>query len=439
MTGAKASGITLLLLASFAGVAAPSEAAVDYGLHDVFNPSSWNGKRVYLSPGHSSSSPNVFPCGKYSTSEWAEAWHMGRDFLRDYLLRYGFKVMMPKRDPYVGLTTRVDTAYDWGAHAYVPIHSNAGIGNCGSTQGGTMLLTQNAADRALGQSVLDQLAPISPGSSHDRIWDNFCGSRAITELCTTKALAMPTGYIELEFHDTGQGANWIVENHDVVACRTALGIARYLGIGSTVPCGGSFIVRVLSPPDGAWVRGNVLVRGVSNQEGNLAWMRILIDGTVVRWITPAPHEWTWDTRGYSNGAHTVVIEAQNLQGVRDSESVRSLVDNAPPTARIDRPADNRVYANDVESPAIPFPGPAAGTTVVAGKVTIRGSGSDSHSGVDAAVLAIDGAARGSWEGGGSYSYLWDATLATPGTHTITLTLRDGAGNSATATQEVVVA
>lgn len=211
-------------------------AEVNMADHKKFFPDSWNGYKVYLSPGHRTDDRRPFPCGQYDTSEWAEAWDSA-NLARDQLLALGYKVMTPKKWTDVSLTDRVDTAYQyWNQptkYAYVPVHSNAhNEVNCYHDgtwgHGGTQLLWERNNDDYLGKKIYNRLDHLTPGTAHERKVSDICSSSFIYELCSSKALEMPTGYIEVEFHDVAKGANWIPENNGNSGAAIAFGVDCYL-------------------------------------------------------------------------------------------------------------------------------------------------------------------------------------------------------------------
>ena len=215
---------------------APAAASIRYDLHTIYQPSVWNGMKIYVSPGHFLGSQNVFPCGYYAntglTSEYLQAWHIGYS-LKDQLVAAGYQVMMPKRTSEVGYTDRIDTAYDWWSDhtnnrmLYVAIHSNAGTASCSSI-GGTQMLGQDSYDNSLDFYVganspyetFDQVSARSPGYGTPERWvGDRCTNlgypnnpNGVYEICSNKARVMRTLYVESEFHSTTAGANWIYDN-----------------------------------------------------------------------------------------------------------------------------------------------------------------------------------------------------------------------------------
>lgn len=249
---ARATLVTLLLAVAFVTVPAPppAAAAVNYAVHDVYNPTGpWNGRKIYISPGHFLSDPRPFPCGTTGQSEYSVAWHIGYN-LRDRLLGLGYIVMMPNRASEVGYTTRIDTAYDWWStktnnrFIYVALHSNghgpgAGCTHSGTTtHGGTQLLMQQSYDNGLDDGVggqtgqaYNQVARRSPGTAHEtRIFDRCTNpgyANTVAEICTTKPREMRTIFMENEFHDTTGGANWLFANEQNIALYISNGIHCY--------------------------------------------------------------------------------------------------------------------------------------------------------------------------------------------------------------------
>ena len=79
------------------------------------------------------------------TNEHEQMWAVGYR-LRDYLSEYGFSVRMPVKGP-ADYTTRLATAVDWGADAYIALHSNAAGLGCGTKYPGGLLLVPVAGMR----------------------------------------------------------------------------------------------------------------------------------------------------------------------------------------------------------------------------------------------------------------------------------------------------
>ena len=90
---------------------------------------------------------------------------------------------------------------------------------------------------------------------------------------------------------------------------------------------------------------------------------------------------------------------------------------------------------DTTNPTVSITSPASGATV-SGSVSLAASASD-NVGVSRVEFRVDGALVLS-DTTAPYAATWDATSATTGSHTITATAYDAAGNSSVATVSVTV-
>jgi hypothetical protein len=90
---------------------------------------------------------------------------------------------------------------------------------------------------------------------------------------------------------------------------------------------------------------------------------------------------------------------------------------------------NSPTPTDTTAPVASITSPVNNTTV-SGTTTINATATD-NVGVAGVQFKIDGVNLGSEYAGGPYSYSWDTTSTTNGTHTLTVVARDAAGNSTT--------
>ena len=72
------------------------------------------------------------------------------------------------------------------------------------------------------RAVFGQLAPLTPGTSEN--------IQANPRLYEVRNPAAPSVYCECEFHDTIQGARWIVEHTTDIGEAIAKGLCKYLGV-----------------------------------------------------------------------------------------------------------------------------------------------------------------------------------------------------------------
>ncbi|MDO8742560.1 MAG: Ig-like domain-containing protein, partial [bacterium] len=87
---------------------------------------------------------------------------------------------------------------------------------------------------------------------------------------------------------------------------------------------------------------------------------------------------------------------------------------------------------DTSAPTISLTAPTPSTTVSGTTVTVSASASD-NVGVSGVQFKLDGANLGTEDTTTPYSITWNTTSATNGTHTLTATARDAAGNTTTST------
>lgn len=108
----------------------------------------------------------------------------------------------------------------FGSDLYVCIHTNAFNGSVM----GTRMFCYNTGGKGMAacKAIFARLAPISPGESES--------IQVNANLYEVRVPAAPTAYIECEFHDTVEGAKWIVENTDLIGETIAQGICDYFGV-----------------------------------------------------------------------------------------------------------------------------------------------------------------------------------------------------------------
>ncbi len=91
-----------------------------------------------------------------------------------------------------------------------------------------------------------------------------------------------------------------------------------------------------------------------------------------------------------------------------------------------------VASGDIIAPTVAMTAPANGATVSGAAVTVSATASD-NVGVVGVQFKLDGANLGAEDTSSPYSISWDSTTASNGSHAITATARDAAGNTATST------
>lgn len=171
-------------------------------------------KKIYLSP--SNQDGNIYAAG--NTNEMIQCNKIA-EAAKKYLEKHGFDVKKAAQGQ--NMWTSINESNAWGANLHVPIHTNAFNG---TLTGGTLIMLHTASGNNLkaGTAILSQLAPVTPGKDYA-----IQERPTLAELNATKAIAV---YIECEFHDTVDGANFIINNTDKLGEAIAHGICDYFGV-----------------------------------------------------------------------------------------------------------------------------------------------------------------------------------------------------------------
>ena len=170
--------------------------------------------KIYLSP--SNQDANIYAAG--NTNEMIQCNKIA-EAAKKYLEKHGFEVKKAAQGQ--NMWTSINESNAWGANLHVPIHTNAFNG---TLTGGTLIMLHTASGNNLkaGTAILSQLAPVTPGKDYA-----IQERPTLAELNATKAIAV---YIECEFHDTVDGANFIINNTDKLGEAIAHGICDYFGV-----------------------------------------------------------------------------------------------------------------------------------------------------------------------------------------------------------------
>ena len=168
-------------------------------------------KRVFLSP--SNQYDNVYAYG--NTTEGVQCGKIA-DACKIALERSGVDVMLMHDE---SMQTKCAESNKFGADLHVPIHTNAFNG---SVMGTRMFCYNTGKGMAACKAIFARVSPLSPGTS-----ENIQVNQNLYEV---RVPAAPTAYLECEFHDTVEGAKWIVENTVLIGETIARGICDYFGV-----------------------------------------------------------------------------------------------------------------------------------------------------------------------------------------------------------------
>lgn len=172
-------------------------------------------KKIYISP--SNQQGNAYAVG--STNEKEQCRKIARACV-DYLKKNGFSVKCTYNDD---MYARVRESNAFGADMHIAIHTNATTAH--KTTGGTQILLYDLTGerKKAGQAVFNRLAPLTPGTSAERL----IAKPDFYEVNSAKGMTI---YCECEFHDTKQGAEFIIANTKAIGEAIAKGVCDYYGI-----------------------------------------------------------------------------------------------------------------------------------------------------------------------------------------------------------------
>ena len=168
--------------------------------------------KVFLSP--SNQYDNVYAYG--NTTEGVQCGKIA-DACKIALERSGVDVMLMHDE---SMQEKCAASNTFDADLHVPIHTNAFNGKVM----GTRMFCYSAEGKGMAacKAIFARLAPITPGDSEN--------IQVNADYYEVRVPAAPTAYIECEFHDTVEGAKWIVENTVLIGETIARGICDYFGV-----------------------------------------------------------------------------------------------------------------------------------------------------------------------------------------------------------------
>lgn len=171
-------------------------------------------KRVYLSP--SDQKKNTYAVG--NTNEAIQCGKIA-EACKAALERSGVKVMVGQYDT---MANRCKASDAFKANLHVPIHTNAFNGRTSGTRLFCYKMDKDSEGYKAAKAIFDVLAPLTPGKSEN--------IKANPKLFEVKTPAAPTAYVEVDFHDDPEVAQWIIDNTKLIGETIAKGICNYLGV-----------------------------------------------------------------------------------------------------------------------------------------------------------------------------------------------------------------
>ena len=169
-------------------------------------------KRVYISP--SDQTENRYAWG--NTNEHAQCQRIA-EAEAAALRRSGVEVKLAAFG--TTMAQRCAESDAWGADIHNCVHTNAFNGKVMGTRMFCFAIPGKGYDAC--KAVFAELAPLSPGTSE------IIQKASYYEVRVPNA---PSVYCECEFHDTAEGAKWIVEHTTAIGEAIAKGLCKYLGV-----------------------------------------------------------------------------------------------------------------------------------------------------------------------------------------------------------------
>ena len=195
--------------------------------------------------------------------------------------------------------------------------------------------------------------------------------------------------------------------------------AAVLAAAGAVAADTSPPAAAIASPVGGTVSGSVTVGATASDNVGVARVELLANGKLVGTDNSAPFSFVWDTTSVNNGSAT--LSAVAYDGAGNSGL------SAPISVTVSNATTTTLTAPDTTPPSVTILSPSSGIKIN-GNVNVSASASDDR-GLDWMQIAIDGVvvSSGAKE---SLTYKWNTRRERPGTHTITVTASDKAGNSA---------
>ena len=175
-------------------------------------------------------------------------------------------------------------------------------------------------------------------------------------------------------------------------------------------------VGITSPTNGTTVTGTTAITASASDNVAVASVQFYLDGNALGVpLTTSPYTFNWDTTTVANGSHVLSAKATDTSfNVGTSSSITVTVQNTVP---------------DTTSPTVSIASPSSNQTVV-GTTAITASATDNVA-VASVQYYLDGSALGSPITSSPYTFNWDTSTTSNGSHTLTAKATDTSGNVGT--------
>jgi hypothetical protein len=172
----------------------------------------------------------------------------------------------------------------------------------------------------------------------------------------------------------------------------------------------------ISSPTGGTVSGIVPINVTASDNVGVTRVDLLVSGTLLASDISAPYAFSWDSTALAGSSASLVARAYDAAG--NATSSTAVVVSVSGGALPPPPADTTPPTVTITSPG--------NSSVVTGLVTINVSAQDNVA-VASLSVSVDGKVV-STGNSASVSYKWNTRKAASGTHTISATAKDAAGN-----------
>lgn len=215
-------------------------------------------------------------------------------------------------------------------------------------------------------------------------------------------------------NDPDNGGCYYVDYDDIAISNIGY-IGPISGGGSdTIPPS----VSISSPTSGQTVSGNVAISASAFDNVGVSGVQFKLDGADIgAEDTTSPYSISWDTTTVSDGSYTFTATARDAAG------------NQTTSTPVDVTISNGGGGSDTIPPSVSITAPTGGQTV-SGTIAVSATASD-NVGVAGVQFKLDGADLGTEDTTSPYSITWNTTTVSDGSHTLTTTARDAAGNQTT--------
>ncbi|MEY4331685.1 MAG: hypothetical protein RLZZ196_423 [Bacteroidota bacterium] len=192
-------------------------------------------------------------------------------------------------------------------------------------------------------------------------------------------------------------------------------------------------VSITSPANNDSVSGTITITANASDNVGVVSVACYIDNNILATDIAAPWAFTLNTLNRAGGVHVIKVIAKDAANNSATASIQVIVYNASSGGG----TGGGGSTTDITPPSVTITSPINGTSFDLGSnVAISISATD-NVGVSTVELQIDGSTYMMFTSA-PYTYNWSATNTIGGTHTITATAKDAAGNSTSTTNLFVV-